>query len=118
MINVIYQMVDDRCIYLSVKGHAEFAEYGKDLICASVSSIMFGLMNALDQEKQDVEIKELTNHIEIINKSKKDKLQEKAMNLAAKVYQQAQQNTESNTENKDNNDDKKDDVKEADYEEN
>ena len=51
-------------------------------------------------------------------KSKKDKLQEKAMNLAAKVYQQAQQNTESKNEtNENNNEDKKDDVKEADYEE-
>ena len=70
MINVIFKMADDHYTYLSVKGHAESDEYGKDLICASVSSIMFGLMNAIDQTKNDVEIKELTNHIEIINNTK------------------------------------------------
>ena len=72
MINVIYSMDDDHYTYLSIKGHAESDEYGKDLICASVSSICFGLMNALDQIQKDIEIKELTNHIEIINNSKKE----------------------------------------------
>ena len=72
MINVIYSMNDDHYIYLSIKGHAESDDYGKDLICASVSSIMFGLMNAIDETKQDVQIKELTNHIEIINNSNKE----------------------------------------------
>jgi len=73
MIKVTFKMEDDHYTYLSVKGHADSDEYGKDLICASVSSIMFGLMNSLDQIK-DVEVKELTNHIEIINESKKDKI--------------------------------------------
>ena len=51
-------------------------------------------------------------------KEAKDKLQEKAMELATKVYQQAQQQTE--TEEKDSKDNKKDnadDTEEADYEE-
>ena len=74
MINVSYKTKDDHYTYLSVKGHAESDDYGKDLICASVSSIMFGLMNAIDQTKHDVEIKELTNHIEIINNSKKEEI--------------------------------------------
>ena len=74
MINVSYKTEDDHYTYLSVKGHSESDDYGKDLICASVSSIMFGLMNAIDQKKYDVEIKELTNHIEIINNSKKEEI--------------------------------------------
>ena len=69
MIKVTYKIVDDNYTYLSVKGHANFDEYGKDLICASVSSIMFGLMNCLD-EYTGVTIKDLKNHIEIINDSK------------------------------------------------
>lgn len=32
-----------------VKGHAEYDDAGKDLVCAGVSSIMFGLLNALDE---------------------------------------------------------------------
>ena len=71
MIKAVYSLNDDHYTYLSVKGHAESDDYGKDLICASVSSILFGLMNALN-EKKDVEIKELTNHIEIINNSKNE----------------------------------------------
>lgn len=36
------------CIRLiKVSGHAEYAEHGKDLVCAGVSSIMIGGMNAL-----------------------------------------------------------------------
>lgn len=72
MIKVTYSMEDDHYTYLSVKGHANSDEHGKDLICASVTSIMWGLMNALDNTKQDVEITEQNNHIEIINKSKSE----------------------------------------------
>ena len=34
---------------MHVSGHAEAAPYGKDLVCAAVSGIVFGLCNALDQ---------------------------------------------------------------------
>ena len=71
MIKVLYSIDDDHTYtYLSVKGHAEYADSGKDLICASVSSIIFGFMNALD-EFEDVKIKELTNEIVITSSSKK-----------------------------------------------
>lgn len=72
MIKVVYSNNKEHYTYLSVNGHAESDDYGKDLICASVSSIMFGLMNALDQTNEDVEIKELNNHIEINNHSNSD----------------------------------------------
>ena len=73
MIKVKYGFDESIYTSLDVKGHADSDEYGKDLICASVSSIMFGLMNALDDIK-DVTIKELNNHIEIINESKSRKV--------------------------------------------
>ncbi|MDO4500471.1 MAG: ribosomal-processing cysteine protease Prp [Erysipelotrichaceae bacterium] len=70
MIKVKYSVDEDQYYtYLDLRGHADFADFGKDLICASVSSIIFGLMNALD-EIEGVTIKELNNHIEIINESK------------------------------------------------
>jgi len=50
-------------------GHALSDEYGKDLICASVSSIMFGFMNALDALNENIDIKQLTNEIKVVNKS-------------------------------------------------
>jgi len=38
---------------LEVKGHANYAEHGSDLICAGVSSIITGGFNALN--KEDIE---------------------------------------------------------------
>lgn len=70
MIKAVYEVNDkDQYISLTVKGHALQNEYGKDLICASVSSILFGFMNALDALDEEVEIKQLTNKIEVVNKS-------------------------------------------------
>ena len=43
---------------IEVKGHANSAEYGKDLVCAAVSAIITGGANALTQDIYDIEIKE------------------------------------------------------------
>ena len=76
MIKVKYEVVDDKYKSIEVKGHALADDYGKDLICASVSSIMFGFMNALDELDEDVEIKQLTNKIEIVNHSSSNVIQD------------------------------------------
>ena len=76
MIKVVYQVEQDKYVSLVVSGHANAGEYGKDLVCASVSSIMFGFMNALDVLDEDVEIKQLTNKISIINHSSSEMIQD------------------------------------------
>ena len=76
MIKVIYEAEDNRYLYMQVAGHAQADEYGKDLICASVSSIVFGYMNAIDALNEDVEIEQLTNEITISNHSNSDKVQD------------------------------------------
>ena len=68
MIKVSVNYQHDNISSSKVKGHAQYEEYGKDLICASVSSIMFGLMNALDMCEGSTEIKMADNEIEIILK--------------------------------------------------
>ena len=65
--NEIYQ-------YLSVKGHAGAGEYGNDLICAGVSSIMFGLLNAIEMADKRIVINVKDNHIEVINDSDNTKI--------------------------------------------
>ena len=69
MIRAIYQADDDHYLSIDVSGHAEFGAYGKDLVCASVSSIMFGFMNAIDALAEDVEIKQSENRITVSNHS-------------------------------------------------
>ena len=76
MIKVIYELKEDNYTYLKVSGHANFEDSGKDLICAGVSSIMFGLLNALDSLNENVEIKQLTNKIEVINHCNSSKVQD------------------------------------------
>lgn len=51
MIKVRISKSEDLIQELSVKGHAEYADKGQDLICAAVSSITIGLCNALDLQK-------------------------------------------------------------------
>ncbi len=67
MIRVTYGL-DDKgdYSYLKVTGHAEFADEGKDLICASVSSIFYGLMNALDEMEGDAKVHDNRDDIEIM----------------------------------------------------
>ncbi len=40
--NELFQIIE-------ISGHAGFAPKGEDLVCAGVSSIVFGTLNALDQ---------------------------------------------------------------------
>ena len=84
MINVTYKLDSNKCTYLKVSGHANYAKSGQDLFCSAVSSIMFGLMNALDELNEDVEIKQLTNEIIIVNNSDSSTV-ENYLNLA--MYQ-------------------------------
>ncbi|MBR0137952.1 MAG: ribosomal-processing cysteine protease Prp [Erysipelotrichaceae bacterium] len=69
MIKAVFQANDDLYVSLDVSGHAQYGEYGRDLICASVSSIMFGFMNALDALEEDVMIRQSENRITIVDHS-------------------------------------------------
>ena len=47
MINVKISKVGTRFNFLEVKGHANSAEYGQDLVCAAVSAVVTGGFNNL-----------------------------------------------------------------------
>lgn len=74
MIKVVYGQKDGKYNYLKMKGHANSAVKGEDLICAGASSIIFGFMNALDDE-ENIIFKQLTNEIEIISENDSEKVQ-------------------------------------------
>lgn len=50
---------------LNISGHAGYADKGKDLICAAVSSISIGLCNAIDELKATANIEIGDNIIKI-----------------------------------------------------
>lgn len=51
-----------------ISGHAESGPYGQDLVCAAVSGITFGALNALDTHfSKEVDLQVLENNIVIKN---------------------------------------------------
>jgi uncharacterized protein YsxB (DUF464 family) len=73
MIEIKFNLSNNRIEFSSV-GHADFADYGKDVVCAAVSSIIIGALNALKSEELDIKIKKgdvkvsgnLNSHDEIV----------------------------------------------------
>lgn len=68
MITVQRTMKQGSTEELSIFGHSGSEEAGRDLICAAVSAIGFGLCNALDQmhAEADIQIKDNLIKIRII----------------------------------------------------
>ncbi|MCF0106102.1 MAG: ribosomal-processing cysteine protease Prp [Holdemanella sp.] len=61
---------------IQVRGHAEYADPGQDLVCAGASSIGIGALNGLDElfnEDVHLEIKDNSILIQVLNP--KDELQ-------------------------------------------
>jgi len=49
MINVTITRSHDGLIEsFTMSGHAEFAEYGQDIVCAAASAVSFGTVNAIE----------------------------------------------------------------------
>ena len=58
---------------ISITGHALYDIHGKDIVCASVSSIIYTTINALFKiNKSSIEYNDDGNKIEIINIKKDD----------------------------------------------
>lgn len=49
MIKVKVQKERDKISSVKISGHAESGVYGQDLVCAGVSCIAIGMLNALDE---------------------------------------------------------------------
>ncbi|MFD2829597.1 ribosomal-processing cysteine protease Prp [Corticicoccus populi] len=48
MIHVTININDDGLVYaFTMSGHADFDEYGKDIVCAGASAVVFGAVNAV-----------------------------------------------------------------------
>lgn len=68
MIHINATRKDNKIIYLSIKGHANYDTKGKDIVCAAISAIAVGGINALTNPKSfnlkvnegDVEIEQIS----------------------------------------------------------
>ena len=65
---------------IEITGHANYDEYGKDIVCASVSSIVITSINAcLEIDEESIYYEDLENKIKI-EILKEDKITEKLIN--------------------------------------
>ena len=51
---------------LTVSGHANYDEYGKDIVCAGVSAVVTGGINALESEIESIKIINESNKLGVI----------------------------------------------------
>ncbi len=56
-VDIVYS--DKKFVSLLIKGHANTGDYGKDLVCAGVSAVSIGALNALeDSDKFEIEVEQ------------------------------------------------------------
>lgn len=53
MISVNVTFIDQKIQQIEISGHANFDCHGKDIVCAGVSAIVYGSINAIDQVKKN-----------------------------------------------------------------
>ncbi|MDD3938348.1 MAG: ribosomal-processing cysteine protease Prp [Bacilli bacterium] len=68
MIKVTIEIVNNHIVSLEIKGHAQSAEPGKDLVCSAVSAVTFGGLNALHNTDKNLTIKVQDGYV-LITKS-------------------------------------------------
>ena len=81
MIKVSVESKNSHISKISILGHADYEEYGKDIVCSSVSSIVTTTINGIyeiDKSYLEVEAKEEGNMI--ITILKEDKICDKLIN--------------------------------------
>ena len=67
MINIKANRKDGKIVYLSVSGHANQADEGKDIVCSAISAISVGGINAL-QNPENFDLKVEKGNVEISQK--------------------------------------------------
>ena len=50
MIKILVEKKEDRIVFVEVKGHANSAECGKDLVCAAVSGVVQGTITNIQND--------------------------------------------------------------------
>jgi uncharacterized protein YsxB (DUF464 family) len=72
MINIVLYKKNDKLIGFCINGHANYAEYGNDIVCSAVSMLAINTVNSIDSftnDKFDLNIDEDTGYLSLIIKS-------------------------------------------------
>lgn len=81
---------------IEIKGHANYDDYGKDIVCASVSSIVITTINAIIEfDPESIYYEDLNNRI-LIEKIKDDDITNKLINNMIELLEELEKSYKDN----------------------
>ena len=81
---------------IEIKGHANYDDYGKDIVCASVSSIVITTINAIIEfDPESIYYEDLNNRI-LIEKLKDDDITNKLINDMIELLEELEKSYKDN----------------------
>ena len=81
---------------IEIKGHANYDDYGKDIVCASVSSIVITTINAIIEfDPESIYYEDLNNRI-LIDKLKDDDITNKLINNMIELLEELEKSYKDN----------------------
>lgn len=81
---------------IEIKGHANYDDYGKDIVCASVSSIVITTINAIIEfDSESIYYEDLNNRI-LIKKLKDDDITNKLINNMIELLEELEKSYKDN----------------------
>ena len=75
MISVNVSFIGSDIQTLIVSGHANYDKYGKDIVCAGVSAVVTGGINALESELANIKIVNEDNKLGVVVVNNNEKIQ-------------------------------------------
>ena len=88
---------------IEIKGHANYDDYGKDIVCASVSSIVITTINAIIEfDPESIYYEDLNNRI-LIEKLKDDDITNKLINNMIELLEELEKSSGKKLGDKKNN---------------
>lgn len=81
---------------IEIKGHANYDDYGKDIVCASVSSVVITTINAIIEfDPESIYYEDLNNRI-LIEKLKDDDITNKLINNMIELLEELEKSYKDN----------------------
>ena len=81
---------------IEIKGHANYDDYGKDIVCASVSSIVITTINAIIEfDSESIYYEDLNNRI-LIEKLKDDDITNKLISNMIELLEELEKSYKDN----------------------
>ncbi len=104
MIKVKIKRENDVISSINAKGHAGYADYGKDIVCASFSTMIITTINAILEIDNDAISYTDSNDLKIIN-IKKDNITNSLLNNLVNMIYELKENYDKNIDIKEENHD-------------